>query len=111
MPAGDRGARGPQRVTDVLRQPDRLNAGGHRRHVRAVAHYDQLNAIAAQPSDALNGPLQLSRTVPHREDHAGELHRSLFDATIAVRCATTISAPTARHAISRTRVASRPPRR
>src|ERR1022692_3416541 len=94
---------------DVLRQPDRPHVVRHRRQIGAVADEHQIETLSPQGLGALDRPLKLRWPGPHRDNDAGQLHCSRLDATIAARCATTISAPTARQVTSRTRVASRPP--
>src|SRR5206468_6696133 len=105
------------RDADVLRQPDGPHPGGQPGHVGAVAHHDQFHLGAVLGQHAVDGPDHLGRAVAHGEDDAGQGegalggggHRNLLDATMASRCATVISTPTASAATVSTRVAARPP--
>jgi len=89
-------------------------------HFRLVLELDKqapVDRAATLGQHAVDGPDHLGRAVAHGEDDAGQGegalggggHRNLLDATMASRCATVITTPTASAATVSTRVAVRLP--
>ena len=60
--------------TKIFRKFDHLDTRWHRAHVGAVPDGNHFQAVPLLCQCTADGPRQLGRPVPHREDHARELH-------------------------------------